>query len=116
MIIPLLHGVPSPTYPTKDWYPTPGNPQTKSDAKYNLDPLVWLIHWQEPLAPATPQTNNWPPGHTPVLAYAFSVDDGIGNILVNDADAFQVAVGGKDGLNNTYPYEAAKVNAKRVRK
>jgi hypothetical protein len=39
-IIPLLHGVPSPTYPQSDWYPTPGDPTTNGVAKYNLDPQV----------------------------------------------------------------------------
>ena len=94
LIIPLLHGVPSPAYPQRDWYPTPGNPQTSGNAKYNLDPLVWLVH----------SGTNWPPANKEILAYAFSVDDGLGNITVNDSDAFEVTVGGSNGLTHLYPY------------
>ena len=59
-IIPLLHGVPSPSYPQSDWYPTPGDPTTKGVAKYNLDPQVWLIHYSNPAG----TVNNWPPAYT----------------------------------------------------
>ena len=105
-IIPLMEGVPGPG---PEWmasrYPAPGNPQTSSDAKYNLDPIVWLIHYANP----STKQNNWPPNFNPVLAYAFSVDDGIGNITVNDSNAFQVDVGGSDGLSNKYPYSQPPV-------
>jgi len=61
---------------------------------------VWLIHYEN----AAGTVNNWPPGYDPVVAYSFSVDDGIGNIMVNNTKGFEVAVGGANGLTNPQHY------------
>ena len=95
-IIPLMYGVSKPNpqgvpYPTP---PAPGNPKTNIAAQYNVDPLVWFVH----------AGTNWPPANQPIAAYAFSVDDGVGNITVPTATAFEVAIGGSGGLTNNYVY------------
>jgi hypothetical protein len=38
------------------------------------------------------------------VAYSFSVDDGIGNIMVNNAFGFEISVGGSNGLTNPDHY------------
>ncbi len=94
VIIPMMYGStvalpPGTAYPVP---PTPGNPTNSILAQYNVDPLVWLIH----------NGANWANG-MPITAYGFSVDDAVGNITVPGSNAFQIAIGGSNGLTNDYP-------------
>jgi hypothetical protein len=104
VIIPLLYGSPTTQTPPYATPPQPGNPKTIFAAQYDLDPLVWFVHegknW--------PATVNGKTTHRSIAAYAFSVDDGVGNITVNKSTAFEVAVGGYGGLTNTYVYRPKK--------
>jgi hypothetical protein len=92
-VILLMRGVPSNSYSQSSWYPAPGDPTTDGVAKYNLNPFVWFVH----------NPNNWYGQR--IYAYAYSVDDAFGNILVNDASQLLVTIGGPDGLINTNPYQ-----------
>ena len=93
-VVLLMRGVPSNSYSQSLWYPAPGDPTTDGVAKYNLNPFVWFVH--------TPK--NWYGQR--IYAYAYSVDDAFGNILVNDASQLLVTIGGPDGLINTNPYQS----------
>jgi hypothetical protein len=97
MVIALMRGVPdlSNKYPASQWYPTPGDPTTASNAKYNLNPFVWLVH----------TGTNWPPANQRIFAYAYSVDDAFGNVLIPGANSLQVSIGGPNGLNDASPYQ-----------
>jgi hypothetical protein len=72
-------------------YPTPAGPTAPAKewavGKYNLDPFVWFVH-----------------KYLGAYSYAFSVDDHFGNIMVDDATGFTIAVGGPTGINDTNPY------------
>lgn len=70
-----------------NWYPSPNN---VSDAIYNLNPWVWFVH-----------------KHLPgkIYAYAFSVDDDYGNILIPGAESLVVAIGGSKGLPNQSAFQ-----------
>lgn len=72
-------------------YPTPAGPTAPAKewavGKYNLDPFVWFVH-----------------DYLGAYSYAFSVDDRYGNVMVDDATGFTIAVGGPDGINDTNPY------------
>jgi hypothetical protein len=92
-VILLMRGIPSSSYSQSLWYPVPGDPTTDGVAKYNLNPFVWFVH--------TP--NNWDGQR--IYAYAYSVDDAYGNVLVNDASQLLVTIGGPTGLINTNPYQ-----------
>jgi hypothetical protein len=92
-VILLMRGVPSDSYSQSSWYPAPGDPTTAGVAKYNLNPFVWFVH----------NPKNWYGQR--IYAYAYSVDDAYGNILVNDASQLLVTIGGPDGLINTNPYQ-----------
>ena len=92
-VISLMRGVPNSSYSSTLWYPTPGDPTTSGLAKYNLNPFVWLVH--------TP--SNWYGER--IYAYAYSVDDAFGNILIDNTSSLLVTVGGPIGLKNTKPFD-----------
>lgn len=87
-----LRGVPDFTSPLYSnpatWYPDPSVATLglKFNA-YNLDPFVWFVHDKLGLT-----------------AYAFSLDDDIGNVEAGGSTNIDVAVGGLAGLNNKSPY------------
>lgn len=74
---------------TGKWYPdpdktSPGSTVNQKDPGFNvysLDPYAWFVH-----------------RHLGLSAYAFSLDDDIGNVEVHDAKSFIVQVGGIQGL------------------
>jgi hypothetical protein len=72
-------------------YPTPAGPTASAKdwavGKYNLDPFVWFVH-----------------KYLGAYSYAFSVDDRFGNVMVDNATGFTVAVGGSKGINDKSPY------------
>ncbi len=72
-------------------YPTPAGPTASAKdwavGKYNLDPFVWFVH-----------------KYLGAYSYAFSVNDRYGNVMVDDATGFTVAVGGPTGINDKNPY------------
>ena len=87
-----LRGVPDYTNPLysnpAQWYPDPAlaaGGQTYN--VFNLDPFVWFIH--EKLG---------------ITAYAFSLDDDIGNVNAGGATDLAISVGGLNGLPNKDPY------------
>jgi len=88
-----LRGVPDYTNPLysnqEQWYPDPALPaggQTYN--AFNLDPFVWFVH--EKLG---------------LTAYAFALDDDIGNVLVPGGSNLEFAIGGiDDGLQVKDPY------------
>ena len=88
-----LRGVPDYTDPLysdpEQWYPDPAFPaggQTYN--AFNLDPFVWFVH--EKLG---------------LTAYAFALDDDIGNVLVSGGSNLEFAIGGLDqGLEQQDPY------------
>ena len=85
----------SSKYPASEWYPRPGDPTTSGNAKYNLNPFVWLVH----------TGTNWPPANERIFAYAYSVDDQYGNVLIPGSSNLLVTVGGPNGLADTSPYQ-----------
>jgi hypothetical protein len=78
-VILLMRGVPNNSNPNL-WYPAPGDPTTSGLAKYNLNPFVWLVH--------TPA--NWYGQR--IYAYAYSVDDEFGNVLIPGSSSLIVTV------------------------
>ncbi|MEO6808476.1 MAG: PKD domain-containing protein [Isosphaeraceae bacterium] len=87
-----LRGVPDYTNPlysdAAQWYPDPAFPKGgQSSNVYNLDPFVWFVHKKLGLT-----------------AYAFSLDDDIGNVNAGGATHLDANVGGLGGLTNTDPY------------
>jgi hypothetical protein len=87
-----LRGVPDFTNPLfsnpAQWYPDPALPAGGLTYNaYNLDPFVWLIHDKLGLT-----------------AYAFALDDDIGNVNAGGATHIDVSVGGLAGLTNKDPY------------
>ena len=89
-----LRGVPdytSPLYSNQAlWYPDPALPAGGQTFNvFNLDPYVWFIHRKLGLT-----------------AYAFSLDDDIGNVQGGGANQMNIGVGGLGGLVNTDPYTA----------
>jgi hypothetical protein len=90
-----LRGVPdytSPLYSNPSlWYPDPALvPGGLSGVKYNvynLDPFVWFIHDKLGLT-----------------AYAFALDDDVGNVEGGGANQIDISVGGLNGLMNKDPY------------
>ncbi len=88
-----LRGVPDYTNPLysdpEQWYPDPAfgaGGQTYN--VFNLDPFVWFVH--EKLG---------------LTAYAFALDDDIGNVLVPGGSNLEFAIGGLDqGLTQQDPY------------
>jgi hypothetical protein len=64
------------------WYPDPALPAGGQKYNvYNLNPFVWFIH--EKLG---------------ITAYAFALDDDIGNVLGGGGSNLDIAIGGIDGL------------------
>jgi hypothetical protein len=102
-VILLMRGVPSSSYSQSSWYPAPGDPATAGVAKYNLNPFVWFVH----------NPNNWDGQR--IYAYAYSVDDAYGNILVDNASQLLVTIDGPDGLINTNPYQPLSIRGKAPR-
>ena len=94
-VILLMRGVPNGDYSPTLWYPAPGNPETTGLAKYNLNPFVWFVH----------NPGNWYGQR--IYAYAYSVDDAFGNILIPNTSQLLVTIGGPTGLKNTHPYQPA---------
>lgn len=87
-----LRGVPDFTNPLysdeAQWYPDPALPAGgQSYNVYNLDPFVWFVHKKLGLT-----------------AYAFALDDDIGNVNAGGATHLDISVGGLDGLQNRDPY------------
>lgn len=87
-----LRGVPDFTNPLfsnpAQWYPDPALPAGNLTYNaYNLDPFVWLIHDKLGLT-----------------AYAFALDDDIGNVNAGGATHLDISVGGLAGLTNKDPY------------
>jgi hypothetical protein len=81
-----LRGVPNYTSPlysdSSQWYPDPALAKGgKTFNVFNLDPFVWFIH--EKLG---------------LTAYAFALDDDIGNVEAGGSTNFDVNVGGLAGL------------------
>jgi hypothetical protein len=75
-------------------YPTPAGPTDAAlwtVGKYNLDPFVWFVH-----------------DYLGAYSYAFSVDDQYGNVLVDNATGFQVAVGGPEGIPILTPFKTGE--------
>jgi hypothetical protein len=72
-------------------YPAPAGPSAPAKdfavGKYNLDPFVWFVH-----------------KYLGAYSYAFSVDDRFGNVMVDDATGFTIAVGGPDGISDKKPF------------
>jgi hypothetical protein len=95
VIKPLMYGVTTAADESDKNIPAPGNPQTDIAAQYNLDPLVWLVH----------TAADWPNDQR-IYAYAFSVDDSYGNVLIPNSSGMEVAVGGATGLTYNAPYVA----------
>src|SRR5262249_14908021 len=89
-----LRGVPdytSPLYSNQAlWYPDPALPAGGQTFNvFNLDPYVWFVHRKLGLT-----------------AYAFSLDDDIGNVEGGGATQMNIGVGGLGGLVNSDPYTA----------
>ncbi len=87
-----LRGVPdftSPLYSNpSQWYPDPALPAGgQSFNVYNLDPFIWFIHQKLGLS-----------------AYAFALDDDIGDVGAGGATKLDVSVGGLGGLPNQSPF------------
>jgi hypothetical protein len=91
----VLRGVPdytSPLYsdPSK-WYPDPALPEGGVTGLtynvYNLNPFVWFIH-----------------NKLGLTAYAFALDDDVGNVEGGGANHIDISVGGLNGLKNKDPY------------
>ncbi len=89
-----LRGVPdftSPLYSNPEqWYPDPAlaaGGQTFN--VFNLDPFVWFIHDKLGLS-----------------AYAFALDDDIGNVNGGGANQIDISIGGLNRLPNQDPYTA----------
>jgi hypothetical protein len=81
-----LRGVPNYTSPLysdpSQWYPDPALATGGQDYNvYNLDPFVWFTHAKLGLT-----------------AYAFSLDDDIGNVEAGGSTNFDVNIGGLAGL------------------
>jgi hypothetical protein len=95
MVSLLMRGIPNNSYNKSLWYPAPGDPKSDGVAKYNLNPFVWFVH----------DPNNWDGQR--IYAYAYSVDDEFGNILVPNTSQLLVTIGGPNGLENTDPYKPA---------
>jgi hypothetical protein len=93
-----LRGVPDYTSPLysdpSQWYPDPARPAPGLTGlaynAYNLDPFVWFIHDKLGLS-----------------AYAFALDDDVGNVEAGGATQVDISVGGLNGLLNKDPYSAA---------
>ncbi|MFO0888569.1 MAG: hypothetical protein U0790_05405 [Isosphaeraceae bacterium] len=90
-----LRGVPDFTDPLYSnqalWYPDPALPAGgQTFNAYNLDPLVWFIHQKLGLT-----------------AYAFSLDDDIGNVQGGGANNIAIGVGGIKDLPSGDPYTNA---------
>lgn len=88
----LLRGVPdftSPLYSNPaQWYPDPALPAGGQKYNvFNLDPYVWFIHDKLGLT-----------------AYAFALDDEIGNVNAGGATNVNFSIGGLNGLPNKDPY------------
>jgi hypothetical protein len=86
-----LRGVPdftSPLYSNPSlWYPDPALATGGQDFNvYNLDPFIWFIHSKLGLS-----------------AYAFGLDDDIGDVGAGGATKLDVSVGGLGGLPNQNP-------------
>lgn len=87
-----LRGVPDFTNPLysdpSQWYPDPALPAGGLTYNaYNLDPFVWFIHDKLGLT-----------------AYAFALDDDVGNVNGGGANHIDISVGGLNGLPNKDPY------------
>jgi hypothetical protein len=87
-----LRGVPdftSPLYSNPaQWYPDPTLPAGGQTYNvFNLDPFVWFIHEKLGLS-----------------AYAFSLDDDVGNVQGGGANQVDFSIGGLGGLPNRDPY------------
>ncbi|MHC5537915.1 hypothetical protein ACYOEI_06755 [Singulisphaera rosea] len=87
-----LRGVPDFTNPLysdpSQWYPDPALSAGGLDYNaYNLDPFVWFIHEKLGLS-----------------AYAFALDDDVGNVNGGGANHIDISVGGLNGLSNKDPY------------
>ncbi len=87
-----LRGVPdftSPLYSNpSQWYPDPAlSTGGQNFNVFNLDPFIWFIHQKLGLS-----------------AYAFALDDDIGDVGAGGATKLDVSVGGLGGLPNQYPF------------
>jgi hypothetical protein len=87
-----LRGVPDFTSPLysdpAQWYPDPAiSTGGKGYNVFNLNPFVWFIH--EKLG---------------LTAYAFALDDDIGNVEAGGANNIAISIGGLNGLPNKDPY------------
>jgi hypothetical protein len=116
LIISILRGVPNYTdtrYSDPSlWYPNPSLADTVNNIafnEYNLDPYVWFLH----SPPGTPSKTspNLSPYTLGTSAYAFSVDDGVGNVIAGGPVTgtapknIQVVFGGPpNDLNNLPQY------------
>ena len=95
-----LRGVPDYTNPLysdpAQWYPDPALPAGGQTYNvFNLDPFVWFVH--EKLG---------------LTAYAFALDDDIGNVNAGGATNIAIAVGGLDaGLPQKDPYTTPRPSA-----
>lgn len=86
-----LRGVPdftSPAYANPSlWYPDPALKKGGQDYNvYNLDPFIWFIHEKLGLS-----------------AYAFGLDDDIGDVGAGGSTKLNVSVGGLNGLSAQNP-------------
>jgi hypothetical protein len=100
-----MRGEPSRSSPDSGdhkWYPTPGDPTTSGDAKYNLNPYVWLVH----TASNWPTMNGTKAGR--IFAYAYSVDDEYGNVDLEDYKNAIIDVGGNSALDDNTPFVPPK--------
>ncbi len=87
-----LRGVPdftSPLYSNpSQWYPDPALPNGgQSFNVFNLDPFIWFIHQKLGLS-----------------AYAFALDDDIGDVGAGGATTLDVSVGGLGELPQQFPF------------
>ncbi len=100
-----LRGVPDFTNPLysnpAQWYPDPALPAGGQTYNvFNLDPFVWFIHDKLGLT-----------------AYAFALDDDIGNVNAGGATNIAISVGGlggllnKDSYTNTSPFGVVSTSA-----
>ncbi len=95
VIKPIMYGVTTPADEKDENIPAPGDPKTDVAAQFNVDPLVWLVH----------TAANWE-NKQRIFAYAFSVDDEYGNVLIPDSTGMEVSVGGDAGLTDKKSYNA----------